>query len=154
MNVEASLIEAHIFRIVNDRMEFLLLKRAENEKYPGIWQMVTGSIEDNEKAFEAALREINEETSLTPLNFWVVPNINSFYWTEKDVISTIPVFAALVQPDAKVLISEEHCMFKWVEKNEALCLLAWPGQHKSVEIIHDYFMQKKYFLNFVEINIR
>jgi dATP pyrophosphohydrolase len=152
MNIKASLIEVHIFRMNRSEIEFLLLKRAESEIYPGLWQMVTVSIKDeNEKAFETALREIKEETDLQPIKFWVVPNINSFYWPEKDAVYNIPVFASLVDVSAIVKISEEHTDYKWVRKEEALQLLAWPGQRKSVKIIVDYFFNEQSFLNFVEI---
>ncbi|PJA97228.1 MAG: NUDIX pyrophosphatase, partial [Ignavibacteriales bacterium CG_4_9_14_3_um_filter_34_10] len=86
MKIESYLVEAHIVKIVDSKLEFLLLKRAESESYPGIWQMVTGSIDNNETAVETALREIHEETSLTPDKFWVVPNVNSFYSAEDDEI--------------------------------------------------------------------
>ncbi len=152
MNVESSLIEVHIFRKIENDLEFLLLKRASNEKYPDLWQMVTGSIE-NENAHQTALREINEETGLTPIKFWVVPNINSFYSPERDVIVMIPVFAVLVDENQKVIISEEHSEFKWVKKEEAIKLLAWPGQRNSVEIIYEYFTNQQSFLKFVEIHL-
>ena len=152
MNIESSLIEVHIFRRVGNDLEFLLLKRASNEKYPDLWQMVTGSIE-NEDAHQTALREINEETGLTPIKFWVVPNINSFYSPERDVIVMIPVFAVLVDENQNVIISEEHSEFKWVKKEEAIKLLAWPGQRNSVEIIYEYFTNQQSFLKFVEIHI-
>ncbi len=152
MNVTSSLIEVHIFRKVENDLEFLLLKRASHEKYPDLWQMVTGSIE-NEDAHQTALREINEETGLTPIKFWVVPNINSFYSPERDVIVMIPVFAVLVEENQKVIISDEHSEFKWVKKEEAIKLLAWPGQRQSVEIIYEYFTNQKSFLKFVEIHL-
>ncbi len=155
MGLKAELIEAHIFRMMGNEIEFLLLKRAESEIYPGLWQMVTGAVNrNNEIAFETALREIEEETGLLPLKFWVVPNVNSFYWPEKDSIYQIPVFAALVESACNVTISEEHSDYKWVKKEEALKLLAWPGQRKSVEIIYDYFLTQQSFLKFVEINIQ
>ena len=152
MNVTSSLIEVHIFRRIGNDLEFLLLKRASNEKYPGLWQMVTGSIE-NEDAHETALREVKEETGLTPIKFWVVPNINSFYSPEMDVIVMIPVFAVLVDESQKVIISDEHTDFKWVQKKEAVKLLAWPGQRQSVEIIYEYFTNQQSFLKFVEIHL-
>ena len=73
------MIEAHIFRETENGIEFLLLKRASNQIYPGIWQMVTGKIEGEEKAHQTALREIKEETGLLPVQLWVAPTINSFY---------------------------------------------------------------------------
>ncbi len=154
MNVTSFLIEAHIIRKRNDLLEFLLLKRAKNEKYPGLWQMVTGSIDGSEeKAHHTALREIKEETGLTPVKFWIVPNMNSFYSPERNEVCLIPVFATQVDGHCDVKISDEHSEFKWVSKEEAIELLAWPGQKKSVEIISEYFMNPRSFLKFVEINI-
>jgi dihydroneopterin triphosphate diphosphatase len=153
MEVIAPLIEAHIFRQRANGLEFLLLKRAENEIYPGVWQMVTGSVDRGETGYKAALREIYEETGVHPIRFWVVPNVNSFYWPEEDAVCMVPVFAGLVDAGANVMISEEHTSYRWVSKDEALLLLAWPGQRKSVEIIDSYFNNEKKYLKFVEINL-
>lgn len=153
MKIVSTLIEAHVFRLVNDDLEFLLLKRAEGEKYPNLWQMVTGSIESGEKGFQTALREIDEETGLTPEKFWVAPQINSFYSAERDEICLIPVFAAVVNPKSQVKISSEHSEFKWLNKDEAKSHLAWKGQREAVETIHEYFTEKNSFLKFVEIDL-
>jgi len=153
MNIESYLIEAHIIKIVDSKLEFLLLKRAESESYPGIWQMVTGSIDSNETAVETALREINEETSLTLDKFWVVPNVNSFYSAEDDEICLVPVFIALVDDSLQVKISSEHSEYKWTDAEDAKRLLAWSGQRKSVEIIYDYFTNDKSTFKFIEIKI-
>lgn len=153
MIIDSILIEAHIFRKHENGIEFLLLKRSEGQLYPNIWQMVTGSIEANEKAYQTAIREIKEETGLRADKFWVVPNVNSFYSFQKDEMCLIPVFAANVRNDAIVKISDEHCEYRWVCKEEAKKLLAWPGQRKSVEIIHDYFMNQNSFFQFVEIDL-
>ncbi len=147
------MIEAHIFRVRNNKLEFLLLKRSDKEIYPGLWQMVSGSIHEGETAYQTALREIFEETNLQPKKMWVVPNVNSFYSPEKNHISFLPVFAAQVRSNAKVKISDEHTEFKWLTKQNAKKVLAWSGQRKSVDIISDYFTNKKSFLNFVELKI-
>lgn len=151
MNVTSNLIEVHIFRLAGEELEFLLLKRAAHDIFPGLWQMVTGSIDSEEKAYEAAIREIKEETGLTPVKFWVVPNVNSFYSPKQNEIYMVPVFAALVAADSNVHISEEHSEYKWVSKEEAKKLLAWPGQRKSLETIYEYFTNQQSFLKFVEI---
>lgn len=155
MHLTTFLIEAHIFRQIDEnQIEFLLLKRSDGEIYSGVWQMVTGSIDKNEKAYQTALREIKEETSLLPKQFWVVPNVNSFYEPKKDYICMVPVFAALVDLDAQVNISNEHSEYKWVNLEEAKKLLAWRGQRNSVDIIYEYFTKEKSFLNFVEIKLQ
>ena len=153
MKIISQIIEAHIFRLVNSELEFLLLKRSENEIYPGLWQMVTGSIERNENAYQAALREIKEETGLMPDRFWIAPNVNSFYSKSDDAIYLIPVFAALVPDGMDVVISDEHREYRWVTKSEALQMLAWPGQRNSVETISEYFSKGQNFLTFVEISL-
>lgn len=152
-NIISNMIEAHIFRINKKKIEFLLLKRSNKEIYPGLWQMISGSIHNGEMAYQTALREIIEETSLKPKKMWVIPNINSFYSVEKDSISLLPVFAAHVNLNSKVKISDEHIEFKWVSKNEAKKMLAWVGQRRSVDVICEYFTGEKSHLNFVELRI-
>jgi dATP pyrophosphohydrolase len=145
------MIEAHVFRKTENGIEFLLLKRSEGDIYPGVWQMVTGSVITGEKAHEAVIREIKEETGLIPEKLWVVPNVNSFYSKKRDHICMVPVFAALVKNNSEINISGEHAEYKWVDKDTANKLLAWVGQRKSVEIIYDYFSNEINFLNFEEI---
>ena len=155
MKVVSTLIEAHVFRQVENDIEFLLIKRSnDDDLFPGLWQMVTGSINENEKAFEAALREIKEETGMTPLKLWVAPNVNSFYNQTKDVVSLIPVFAAMVDKNSKVVISNEHSDYKWVKIDEAKKLLVWKGQRNSVDTIHQYFTKEisNLALNEIKIN--
>jgi dATP pyrophosphohydrolase len=153
MELKTELIEAHIFRKKGNDIEFLLLKRADNENYPGIWQMVTGAIHDEEPAFKTAIREMKEETGLCPEKIWVVPHVNSFYSPEKDSLIIIPVFAALVKSEANVLISSEHSEYKWLKKESAKKLLAWNGQRKSVDIIHQYFTSETETFYFNEIKV-
>ena len=151
MKIISALIEAHIFRETVSGIEFLLLKRADDQQYPGLWQMVTGKIEGEEKAYQTALREIKEETGLLPVQLWVAPKINSFYELKDDYICMLPVFAARIEGKTNVILSEEHTEYKWVGKDEAKKLLAWPGQRESVDIIEDYFLNEKSFFHFVEI---
>ena len=153
MNIISNLIEAHIFRERNGKLEFLLLKRSPEQYYPNIWQMVSGKIKKNETAFNTALREIKEETNLTPEKFWVAPTVNSFYVPDKDYICLLPVFAAKVKYDCEVILSKEHVEYKWLSPEEAKNLLAWDGQRKFVDVIVDYFLNRNSFLNFIEIKI-
>jgi len=153
MKIISNLIEAHIFRETESGIEFLLLKRAKDQIYPAVWQMVSGKIKENEKAFETSLRELREETNLTPLKMWIAPKVNSFYSSQSDSICLIPVFAVQVKKDSKVIISDEHSEYKWVTSDEAKGLLAWDGQRKAVELIEEYFLNEKSFLKFVVVEI-
>lgn len=153
MNIISNLIEAHIFREQNGILEFLLLKRSPEQYYPNIWQMVSGKIKANETAYNAALREIKEETNLIPEKFWVAPTVNSFYAPDKDYICLLPVFAAKVKFDSKVVLSKEHVEYKWLKPEDTKQMLAWDGQRKSVDVIVDYFLKRNSFLNFIEIKV-
>jgi dATP pyrophosphohydrolase len=150
MKIISDLIEAHIFRETKSGIEFLLLKRANDQAYPGLWQMVTGKIRRNEKAFQTVLREIKEETGLIPKQLWVAPTINSYYEPKKEFICLIPVFAARVK-DQKIKLSSEHVEYKWVNRKTAQKLLAWEGQRNSIRIIEEYFLNEKSYFHFVEI---
>ena len=152
MNIISNLIEAHIFRESEKGIEFLLLKRSEGQPYPGLWQMVTGKIKSDEKAYQTALREIKEETGLVPVQLWVAPTVNSFYEPKDEYICLLPVFAARVE-SSEIKLSREHTEYQWVNKTTAQKLFAWEGQRKAVQIIEDYFLNKKSFFHFVEIDI-
>lgn len=153
MKIISNMIEAHIFRESKNGIEFLLLKRSKKVIYPDLWQMVNGKIKKEEKAFEAAIREIKEETNLTPGKLWVVPTVNSFYSHEKNHIQILPVFSALINSKSKIKLSDEHSDFKWVTPAEAKKMLAWSGQKNSVDTITNYFINGMHFLNFVEIKL-
>lgn len=151
MNIISNMIEVHLFRRNKKKIEFLILKRAKDQIYPNIWQMVTGKIKENETAKEAAIREIKEETGFLPISMWVVPNVNSYYSPQKDEICLIPVLLAEVENSFKVVISDEHSNYRWVNYKKAKSLFAWPGQKRSLEIIHEYLTKKKSLLKFVII---
>ncbi|MCU0332576.1 MAG: NUDIX pyrophosphatase [Ignavibacteriaceae bacterium] len=152
MKIISNLIEAHIFRETEKGIQFLLLKRSEGQPYPGLWQMVTGKIKPDEKAHHTAMREIEEETGLIPVQLWVAPTVNSFYEPRDEYICLIPVFAARVDKD-EINLSKEHTEYRWVDKSAAQILLAWEGQRKAVQIIEDYFLNEKSFFHFVEIDL-
>ncbi len=157
MNIISNLIEAHIFRESKGGIEFLLLKRSGDQIYPGVWQMVSGKIRESasgeEKAFETAIREMKEESNLSPQKIWVAPRVNSFYTAITDTLCFVPVFAVKVDAGSEVKLSEEHDEFRWVNPAVAKKLLAWDGQRKAVEIITEYFLNEQSFLNFVEIKL-
>ena len=151
MKIESNLVEAHIFRKINGRIEFLALKRSAESYYPNIWQMVTGSIKENEKAYQCAIREIEEETGLTTIKLWALPNINSYYYANEDAIVMIPVFAAEVENNCKIVLSNEHSEYEWMDKTNFISCLAWPGQKKSVDVLYEYFFSENHYINLIEI---
>jgi dATP pyrophosphohydrolase len=135
------IVEVSVFRFINDRPEYLMLKRSPDEKlYPDLWQLVSGSLNDGEKAFDAALRELQEETGLKPKRFWVVPHANMFYDPAYDAVNVSPLFAAQVDVEEEPTLSSEHCLYEWLPYVEARRRLVWPGQRAGLEVVDKYIL--------------
>lgn len=135
-------IECYVYRKLKNGIKYLILKRS-SEKYPfpGIWQIVTGRFEDEEKAYETAFREVKEETGLTPVKFFVAPRMNEFYTPHNDKIYLIPVFVAEVEDD-KIVLSGEHTDFKWVKYKKAFKKIHWYSQKENLKVIDDILTGK------------
>lgn len=136
-----NLVDVYPYRSVSGHYEFLILKRSPDKQYAGQWRMIGGKIKKDETAWKAGLRELKEETSLSPKLFWIIPSINSFYNPEGDRIEQIPAFAALVPDGSHIVLNEEHTGFLWIESKKAKNFLHWPEQRRLItlanSILHD-----------------
>ena len=145
-------VEVCVFKFVKNRALYLVLHRSRNEAvYPGLWQFVTGSIEEGEHAAVAAKRELKEETGFEPLSMWVVPYVNSFYDNRRDAIFLDPVFAAEVEHGTEPILSAEHEEFEWLPHEKARQCLVWPGQREALRIVQEYFVQGREAARFSQI---
>jgi len=144
-------IELHICRKTDQGDKFLLLKRADDAKiYPGIWQMITGTIESHEHTKDTLIRELEEETGLKPAKIYSIPRINTFYLAISDKICMSPVFLTIVE-DENVRISAEHSEYKWAGYELARDIIHWPNQVDSLDIIKRYLDDRDLFSKLVEV---
>jgi 8-oxo-dGTP pyrophosphatase MutT (NUDIX family) len=63
-------------------IEILLLRRSPGRILPGLWQCVSGSLEDGENVTEGALRELVEETGFGAqeiVGFYDLDQVNQFH---------------------------------------------------------------------------
>ena len=140
--IACKIVEVCVFKFENDRPLYLLLHRSKDEKiYPDIWQLISGSIEGTEKAYEAAMRELTEETGMKPKAFWVVPFVNSFYDHDYDAVNLSPLFAAQVEPGDEPKLSSEHYESGWFLYADAVRQLVWPGQREGLRIVDEYVIK-------------
>jgi dATP pyrophosphohydrolase len=136
-------VEICVFKFENGYPQYIILKRSEEEKiYPGIYQLITGTIEKGDTAIKTALREIREEIQISPKNFWSVPFINSYYVHTRDIVNHSPVFLAEVQSDRFPVLSEEHQSYTWHDYESAVRVLTWDSQRRALKIINDFLTGK------------
>lgn len=135
-DVRSDIVEVCVFRKAGPEVLCLLLKRSDDDAlYPGIWQLVTGMIADGEHAVRAALREVREETGLTPARMWRLPAVNTFYEPVHDVVHLCPNFAMEAPANAEPALSSEHSAYEWCHSDRARLLLPWSGQRAAVETV-------------------
>lgn len=128
----------YVFRHREHGAEFLLLRRTVDQYMGGTWQPVYGSIDHGETAWQAALREMREETGLAPDRLYQASTVDSFYVAASDTVYHCPVFAAEVPGDAEVTLNAEHDAFDWVHVDDVSGRLIWPGQRRAVaEIVEE-----------------
>lgn len=130
------LVACWVYRVADERLEILLIRRAVGRIYPGLWQCVTGRLEDGEKIAAGALREVAEETGLIAADveaFFETDIVNWFHEASVDGMWSEVVFAASVRPDAIITISDEHDDQRWCSPAEAHELVLWPAYHRAIE---------------------
>lgn len=116
-------------------LRFLLVRRAAGLVYAGQWRMIGGKVDAGETAWQAALRELREETALAPVRLWALPSVNHFYEWQRDTVALVPAFAAEV--DADPALDREHDAFDWLPAEAAAARLAWPEQRRLVRLAAD-----------------
>lgn len=132
--VTTRVVDVYPYRERDGSREFLVLRRAEGRLYEGAWRMVGGRIDEGETAWQAALRELREETGLLVRRFWALPSVNLFYEWTRDAVSAAPAFAAEVEGD--LVLCAEHDEAAWVSAEEAASRLRWPEQRRLLLLAH------------------
>ena len=134
-------IDAYVYCYNEDKLRFLIMKRSKTKIYEHLWQGVAGKIEKDETAWQAAIRELKEETSLKPFRMFAADHISTFYESHQDRVNLVPVFGIEVK-DRKVILSEEHIDYEWLGFKDAYERLPWNGQKKGLSIVNDMITSK------------
>lgn len=105
---------------------FLLLRRSSEKDFDaGVWECVTGRLEQGEGYEEALVREVREETGLT-VTVDRILDTTHFYRgdavPDNELVGVL--FLCTTSDPEGVRSSEEHVEHRWVSVNEALELLS------------------------------
>lgn len=115
-------------------LQVLLMERADKVGY---WQSVTGSLEADETPYQAAVREVKEETGLDALQYdfqdWQMHHVYEIYphWRHRYAPgvteNTEHVFGlCLPKPLPVTLAPNEHLRFEWVDwRHAAKRVFSW-----------------------------
>ena len=134
--VKVRVVDTYVFRKIRNGYKFLMLKRAETKIYEHLWQGVAGKIEKGETAWQAAVRELKEETGLTPKRMFIADHVSTFYEENGDLINLVPVFG--IETETKrITLSSEHSEYKWMDFEDAERTLAWNGQKKGIRTVYE-----------------
>lgn len=115
-------------------LQVLLLERADRKNF---WQSVTGSIETGETPYEAAIREVGEETGLVATDYafsdWQTSNVYEIYphWRHRyapEVSHNEEHLFGLELPGPLPvkLADAEHVRYEWLDwRQAAIRVFSW-----------------------------
>lgn len=108
-------------------LQVLMMERADKA---GFWQSVTGSVEGDETPYQAAIREVKEETGLDALQYdfqdWHVSNVYEIYphWRYRYALGITEnrehLFGLMLPHVQQITLApNEHVRYEWVDWREA-----------------------------------
>ncbi len=124
---------------------FICKKENNKGKYlQNSWQMISGKIEKGEKAWQAALREIKEETGITPDSLYSANKVEYFYEVNQNCINLVPIFVGSVENEVEVRLSDsEHNEYKWITVDESHNYLIFPNHIDIIAYLEENFIKKE-----------
>jgi dihydroneopterin triphosphate diphosphatase len=132
-SIRVSLVDLYVLRRGRGGIECLALRRAAGGRCPGSWETVHGHIEDGERPWQAAQRELEEETGLSAERLYNLSRVEAFYQHRLDEVALVPVFVAFVPADVPVRLGLEHDRAEWLPPAEAGARFAWPRERRALE---------------------
>jgi 8-oxo-dGTP pyrophosphatase MutT (NUDIX family) len=136
--------------ILNDAGDLLILKRSNDDPLrPGEPDLAGGEANDGEGPFDAAIREILEETGLRYTNQdlrlvfgWTIVKYHTEEKTEVNFVHT--GFVAVLPKDQQIQLSHEHQSYAWQSLDEAIPgFVDRPSKKNFLKHLHDHEIEPR-----------
>ena len=106
--------------------QYLLLRRSEHKDYaPGVWECVTGRVEQGEGFEDALRREVREELAVEVEPEHILGTTHFYRGTpspDNELVGVV-YLCSLADP-ASIRLSPEHSEYRWLSAHQALDLLS------------------------------
>ncbi len=88
------------------------------------------------------MREIQEETGLTPDRFYSVNAVHCFYEVRQNCINLIPLFVGFIDAEQTVQLSSEHNAYRWITLDEVDEYIVFRNARKIARQIQQEFVDR------------
>lgn len=140
--VRCTMVSVVVLRGAGGDTRMLLARRA-GTYLTGVWSYIAGHVEAGETGWQAAQRELFEETGLTPEALYATSFCEQFYVPRPDGIELVPAFVARVAGTAVVRLNGEHSAFRWVSLEEAAELVPFGSQRELIDYVRREFVARE-----------
>lgn len=142
VSIRCTGIAVVLLKKIEEEYKVLLLKRS-TPVLREAWCYIGGSIENGERAWEAALREVKEETGISKIKLYSSNKFDQIYSSKENYIYVAPVFVGYVDGQQDVTLNYEHNDYKWLSINEAIETVTLPGNDEVLLSIEKHFIIRK-----------
>jgi dATP pyrophosphohydrolase len=122
-----------LIRQLGENAAFLFLRRSGG-RFADQWWPITGTRKRGERPVDTVVREIEEETGLTPISVHATGIVAPLL----ELPGNLQVFAAFAAPRSEVRLNYEHSDFRWLSLEQTLSIVPPPSRPSIREVAHRF----------------
>lgn len=139
--IRSTMVSVVVLRGAAAATQMLLAKRSATY-LDGLWAYLAGHVQPGEAGWQAARRELLEETGLMPDALYATSFCEQFYRAQPEGIEIVPAFVARVGEDAAVRLNHEHSAWCWLDLDEAAKRLPFGSQRDLLAHVRREFVER------------
>lgn len=139
--IRCTMVSVVVLRTLDAGPQMLLVRR-HSRYMDGTCTYIAGHLEAGESGWQAALRELAEETGLSPHALYATSFCEQFYDAGNDCIQLVPAFVAFVAADAVVRLNREHTASQWLFLGDAGERLPFGSQRDLLAHVRREFIER------------